>query len=646
MNLFIYQFELASESTTNPGFAIGDIHPKTAAELDFKEWLVFVEKKTFDLIVVSNGQQDPQRILDTLIKNQVFAENQTTFKNLLMDQKAVTRFFQIATGVIDSRDNGTDSVEKLQAAYLKAVEKAHIGSFIHYLFQRGIWLHEKVRQETRYFRFAVQKEKVFKELAKKILDSLNQATVYVMGNDPILPKVLEDLRTGGCERFIFFEEDENKDSTLVAKFSGLIQQFGSFIDSSSQTDILLHFTSEKEKYIYDSLIQKVNSKLKSPLVIFNFSDAELPTDEIKKNSNIYLYGQEDIEYVVEYNRAQQETTAKEIRGWISNEVKAFKSWLTSDVRFQFSGIIGAHPKMQRIFELVSRISQTDITVLIDGESGTGKELVAKAVHQLSTRSHQPFVVVNCGAIPENLLESELFGHVKGAFTDAVAQKIGLFEEANGGTIFLDEIAELSPNLQVKLLRVLQDGEIKPVGSNESLNVNVRVLAATNKDIAAMVDQGTFRSDLYYRINVIRLTIPPLRERSDDIPFLATHFLKKYSKKQKKNVPKISDQAMEKILEYRWPGNVRELENVLEHAVAMAIGNSISLYDLPQNLQDINGSLRVGDSENPATLKEVEKSYILEILENCNWNYDVACKQLGIGRTTLWRKLKEYKMVKS
>ncbi|RMI17487.1 MAG: sigma-54-dependent Fis family transcriptional regulator, partial [Calditrichaeota bacterium] len=368
---------------------------------------------------------------------------------------------------------------------------------------------------------------------------------------------------------------------------------------------------------------------------------------LKKLPNLYVYTRRDIEQVIQANRAEQQKAAEEIEAWIAEEVAAFERWQTGESPFRFLDLIGSTPRMQRIFELISRIARTDTTVLIEGESGTGKELVARAIHQLSHRSEKPFVTVNCGAIPENLLESELFGHVRGAFTGAVTPKQGLFEVANQGTVFLDEIGELPVHLQVKLLRVLQDGEIKRVGSNETIRVDVRVLAATNRDLQEMVQQGAFRSDLYYRLNVIQLTLPPLRERVADIPLLAHHFLKKFAARFHKDVVEISPEALEALQRYPWPGNVRELENALERATALAVGKAVTLYDLPPALQKPASApppvALPPDGHPPLTLKELEKQYILEILKACNWNYEKACKQLDIGRTTLWRKLKEYRI---
>ena len=309
-------------------------------------------------------------------------------------------------------------------------------------------------------------------------------------------------------------------------------------------------------------------------------------------------------------------------------------------RYGIAGPIAQSPAMTTVLDLVERVAPTDATLLIQGESGTGKELIAQAVHQASPRAPRPFVAVNCGAVPEALLESELFGHVRGAFTGAIASKLGLFEEAHGGTLFLDEVGEMPAALQVKLLRVLQSGEFRRLGATQALTTDVRVLAATNRDLVEMVRQGMFRDDLFYRLNVIRVVVPPLRERREDIPALAEHFLARSAGKLNREL-RLSAEAVERLLRYPWSGNVRELENAIERATILARGATVSPDDLPPH---VAAGLELGPS--PAlprqiTLAEAERIHILQTLERFGGNHSSAAEALGIGRTTLWRKLKEY-----
>ena len=309
-------------------------------------------------------------------------------------------------------------------------------------------------------------------------------------------------------------------------------------------------------------------------------------------------------------------------------------------RYGLPGLITQSPAMQTVLDLVERVAPTDATVLIQGESGTGKEVIAKAVHHASARAARPFVAVNCGAVPETLLESELFGYVRGAFTGAAGGKLGLFEEADGGTLFLDEIAEMPPTLQVKLLRALQSGEVRRLGATQAATIDVRVLAATNGDLATRISQGSFREDLFYRLNVIQVTLPPLRDRREDIPALAEHFLARAATKLGRTL-RLSPAALERVLRYPWPGNVRELENAIERAAILSRSETVEPDDLPPH---VSAGLQLGPS--PAlprqiTLAEAERAHILTTLERFGRNHSGAAEALGIGRTTLWRKLKEY-----
>jgi two-component system response regulator HydG len=309
-------------------------------------------------------------------------------------------------------------------------------------------------------------------------------------------------------------------------------------------------------------------------------------------------------------------------------------------RYALPGIIACSPEMRRVLDLVARVAPTDATVLIQGESGTGKELIAKAIHHASSRARGSFVAVNCGALPESLLESEIFGHVKGAFTGASANKKGLLEEAHHGTLFLDEIGEMTPALQVKLLRSLQDGEVRPVGSTQSVTVDARVLAATNRDLEQLMRSGAFREDLFYRLNVIAITLPPLRERREDIPALAEHFLTRFAARQQRTL-RLSSAALDRLLAYAWPGNIRELVNAMERAAILSPPDTVGTDDLPPH---IAARLDLGAPPplpRQLSLAETEKAYIIQTLERCGWNHSRTADALGIGRTTLWRKLKEY-----
>ncbi len=303
-------------------------------------------------------------------------------------------------------------------------------------------------------------------------------------------------------------------------------------------------------------------------------------------------------------------------------------------------VIGQSKLMKRVEDLVLKVGPTDTTVLISGESGTGKELVARAIHRHSSRKAKPFVVVDCGSLVENLFESELFGHIKGSFTGATATKYGRFELANGGTLFFDEIGNISINVQAKLLRVLQEREVTKVGSSQVIKVDVRIIAATNKDLQKAVKEGTFREDLFYRLSIVPITLPPLRERRDDIPLLANHFLRKYNKKRKKNIRAISDKAMKALVEYDWPGNVRELENAVERAVVLTESDVIKPPDLFYYGLAVEEPSR-SDTLKAQRLSDVERKHIAKTLKMFNGHIGRTADSLGIDRKTLRLKLRRY-----
>lgn len=319
-----------------------------------------------------------------------------------------------------------------------------------------------------------------------------------------------------------------------------------------------------------------------------------------------------------------------------------------DSRFIFEGILGRNEAMREVFESIRLVAATGSSVLVTGESGTGKELVASAIHNLSSRRRKPFVRLNCAALNEGILESELFGHVRGAFTGAVGDKKGRFEMANGGTLFLDEIGEIPPSTQVKLLRVLQEGEFERVGSSQTLKSDVRVIAATNRDLRESMEQGRFRQDLFYRLNVFRIHLPPLRDRKDDIPLLVDHFLKKVTQKVPgKDLHGIEAPALSLLMNYAFPGNIRELENLIEHAAIRCQEGILRAFDLPLSpLGTAPGP--AARTAVPGTLHQIrspmenlERDAIVKALQECAWRVGRSAERLGVSRVTLWRKMKEY-----
>jgi DNA-binding NtrC family response regulator len=327
--------------------------------------------------------------------------------------------------------------------------------------------------------------------------------------------------------------------------------------------------------------------------------------------------------------------------WLREEVTELRRQVQSQQGIAL--LIGNSPMVEALKKTIAQIAPTDCTVLILGETGTGKELVAKTVHQLSNRAEKRFLAINCGAFSEELLANELFGHEREAFTGARGIKRGLLEVASGGTVLLDEIGDMPASMQVKLLRVLQEKRLMRVGGTEEIPVDIRVLAATNKDLRYEVERGTFRQDLYYRLNVIALQVPTLAERRDDIPLLCRHFLRKFSQAQGKSIDTISSEVLSILLEYEFPGNIRELENIMERSVALAEGNSIETQHLPLDLQQLTVRFQCSRPRSLLTLEEHEREYIGWVLEQVKDNKTKAAEILGIDRVSLWRKLRRYQM---
>jgi len=370
------------------------------------------------------------------------------------------------------------------------------------------------------------------------------------------------------------------------------------------------------------------------LIMTAFGTVESAVDAMKQGAYDYLTKPIKIdELLVTIDKAMREA-------WLRREVTQLRQQVKRE--FAFDQILGKSKPMREIFDLIRRVADTQTNILITGESGTGKELVAKAIHFNSSRRGAPFVPVNCAAIPENLLESELFGHVRGAFTDAKTDKRGLFEEAQKGTLFLDEISEMPMMLQAKLLRAVQEREVRRVGATRSVPVDVRIIAATNLFLSEEVKAKRFREDLYYRLNVIEIRLPPLRDRKEDIPLLCEMMIQKSSVGRQKQVTKITEPALGLLLDHSWPGNVRELENVIERAVTLAQGTMVTPEDLPLPIREARGERHLVEesAEQLLPLEEIEQLYIQRMLEKTGGNKFQAAQILGIDRKTLYRKLGE------
>jgi DNA-binding NtrC family response regulator len=382
------------------------------------------------------------------------------------------------------------------------------------------------------------------------------------------------------------------------------------------------------------------------IVVTGYGSAESSLDALRAGAFWYLEKPFDQTHLDVVRRLVEQAIE---HGRLKAENRILQSQL--HLRYRFENIVGSSPALRFVLDVVEKVADTDSTVLITGESGTGKELIARALHYNSRRAERMFVTVNCGAIPEELLESELFGHLRGAFTNAVSHREGRFSVANGGTVFLDEIGDMSPNLQVKLLRVLQDQTFEPVGSSKTIKVDVRVIAATNQDLEYAIRQKRFREDLYYRLNVIPIEIPPLRERREDIPLLIQHFLDAMNReKSAAGSSTISQGALERICEHDWPGNVRELENLIERLVILRGAGEIEVEDLPPSFRKGPATLRAEAPRIPSAglafnevVDRFEADLILQALEQTHWNKNRAAQLLGLNRTTLIEKIKKKRL---
>jgi two-component system response regulator HydG len=371
------------------------------------------------------------------------------------------------------------------------------------------------------------------------------------------------------------------------------------------------------------------------VVITAFGSLEAAVQAIRAGAHDFLTKPFDIEQLaLTLDRA---VTFRALRA----EVRRLQQQID---RSHLPDLVGDSVLMRELFDLVARVGPTDATVLIAGETGTGKELVARALHERSARAKAPFVAVNCAAIPEALLESELFGHVRGAFTDARAERTGLFQKANGGTLFLDEIGDLHTSMQPKLLRVLQERTVRPVGSDAEVAIDVRIIAASHRDLATALETGAFREDLYYRLDVVHLDVPPLRARGGDVLLLAQHFVVASAAGMRKQVAGITAAAAQKLLAYPWPGNVRELQNAIERAVALTSYEQLTVEDLPPKVKGYESAHVLVASDDPSelvTLEEVERRYILRTMQAVGGNRTHAARILGLDRKTLYRKLQQY-----
>jgi len=451
--------------------------------------------------------------------------------------------------------------------------------------------------------------------------------------------------TGSVPHVLIVEDDAAMGSLLVRELSR--RGFAARLVPRAPEALALIETEDFDTVVSDvrlggmtglELCERIASRRPEvPIVIVTaFGDLDTAIAAIRAGAHDFLPKPFEVEELA--HRIRRATELRSLRA----EVRRLREGIATDARFD--EMIGDSPAMRRVFAVVERVAPSDAPVLVQGETGTGKELVARALHVHGPHASGPFVAINCAAMPENLLESELFGHVKGAFTDARTARAGLFVEASGGTLFLDEVAELPLALQAKLLRAIQEKRVRPVGSDREVAFEARIVSATHRDLDSRVESGEFREDLYYRLNVLNLSLPPLRERGSDVLLLANEYLRKVAARTGRSVKGIAPEAARKLIEYGWPGNVRELVNAIERAVALAEYDEITVADLPEKIQRFAPShvlVAAADPSELVPLDEVEKRYVLRVLEAVGGNRTRAAEILRVDRKTLYSKLKSY-----
>jgi len=475
------------------------------------------------------------------------------------------------------------------------------------------------------------------------LSRISQQINTLQELDPLLKSILHiAMEVIGAERGFILMYDKNQKLQLRIAHNITEQQASDLGDLSQSVlsqvqekgEPILSFdaqTDDRFEGAQSIRIQRIQSIAAVPLIMKTRPIGVIYLDSLQRRSG---FKAEALPFITAFaNQAAIAIENARLYEALREENRQLKKQVQR--AYTFKEIIGRSPAMKQVFELMESIIDSDVTVLIEGESGTGKELVARALHYNGPRKDKPFIALFCGALPENLLESELFGHKKGAFTGATSDKKGLFEAADGGSFFLDEIGDLSPKIQTELLRVIQEGEVKRIGETHVRHVDVRIMAATNKDLNELVKAGHFREDLYYRLNVIKIQLPPLRKREGDIPLLAHFFLDKYAAKTRKQVNGFSPEAMKRLVSYHWPGNIRELENTIERALLL----TKDLYIQPENLQLPETDPRLPEK---MSLKEFEKHIVRKTLTENQNNISKTAEQLGVSRRWLHYRLKEWK----
>lgn len=547
--------------------------------------------------------------------------------SILDHEESVQDIFRICCGLSNEQIGTKKGFKSFESAIISGKEKGSVGPLFSRLYTDVQAVLRAIYSSTSLRAGVIDRHSAAADLAVKVFGDLSNKSALVIGENSFFKEVIEALEERDIGSIILFKNNKISDKELPT--------FDILVIKEGATDKINQI---------NELVPNMTKSMDSSFLILDFGSSASSLIKLGNISDVFYTHASSLDSVISRNLKIRSDAIPEAEKIIERRVKEYLKWSESDKWDVSKSIIARSHQMQKVFELIYKVAPSNAIVIISGETGTGKELVAKAIHKSSQRGDKPFIAVNCGAIPENLLESTLFGYVKGAFTGAQEDKKGIFHAADGGVLFLDEIAELPILLQVKLLRALQDNEITPVGGNTSSKVNVRVIAATNKNLMNEVKEGRFREDLYYRLNVVEIVVPPLRERLDDILALANHFLHEHSNKTQKEKFRLSDSAAELLTQYQWPGNVRELQNVIERAAVLSDSSTILPSDLPKGVLENRKPPLSVLSEKDLSLDEIEEEHIRLMLRKNKYNYTSVAETLGIGRTTLWRKMKKYGIV--
>jgi transcriptional regulator with PAS, ATPase and Fis domain len=562
-------------------------------------------------------------------------------QNLHKDQEALRHFLEDLISLKGEIPADPLILSGIKEEFNIALDEDSIGPILTKMYRQGEEFGNHLQNDPVITKNCIVFPEVLLDIACKISGKLdNYQFVFVGDQISDLEEIILSVKQREFKKLYIYHKNFNKAYQLAFKLGCIPINLKQLQNQLAQHLIVIDLQSKENNLL--NIINPMVKKYKEIVYIYFCIARGLSKNMETISPNLFIQSGSQIKSLIETHTINRKDYLQSIEDLTESEITTFYDWFYSDDRFVFDGIVSANRRMQKVFELMRRIAPSHISILISGETGTGKELIARAIHKNSARSDGNFIAVNCSAIPDTLLESELFGYEKGAFTGALTSKKGLIELASGGTLFLDEIGELPPNIQVKLLRVLQEREIQRIGNTEPLKVDIRLVTATNHNLEQLMLQGKFRSDLYYRVNTVQIHLPSLKERSEDIPILVKYFIRRLSRDTGKNIRKISEDVHDRFMEYDWPGNIRELENIIERAFAVSIGEEITFTDLPTRLQTFS-SKRVGSpmvlEDSGGSLKQLEEERIRHLLVEKNVSLGDAARILGIGRTTLWRKMK-------